>query len=105
MALTRSAAVAAWSRVAPAAIASADAHVHRATANEAVPVSTTRTGTGASPAARWAAFTVPDTDEPMWTDRISVAPPSASRWYTSAKRPGLGWDVDTSGDAPCSKRE
>ena len=38
-------------------------------------MSTMRTGTGDTWLARRAEFTVPDTDEPMWTDRISGGAP------------------------------
>ena len=37
-------------------------------------MSTMRTGTGEPAAARRAELTVPETDEPMWTDRMASAP-------------------------------
>ena len=40
---------------------------------------------------------MPDTADPMWMDRISLAPRSATRAYVSANAPGLGCDVDTAG--------
>ncbi len=49
-------------------------------AKEADPVSTMRTGTGEPAAARRAEFTVPEIDEPMWTDTMASAPPSARDW-------------------------
>ena len=64
----------------PAAAASAASQAQKATANEAVPVSTMRTGTGEPSAARRAEFTVPEMAEPMWTDTIASAPPSARDW-------------------------
>ena len=47
-------------------------------AKDAVPLSTSRTGTGDTWEASRAELSVPDTDDPMWTDRISSAPRSAT---------------------------
>jgi len=58
--------------------------VHSETANDAVPVSTIRTGTGETWAANRAEFTVPDTDEPMWTEA-----PEQSEWAARVLREEL----------------
>ena len=50
--------------------------VQQPTPKLAVPVSTRRTGTGDWRHARRAALIVPETADPMWTLRISVAPRS-----------------------------
>ena len=76
---TRRATPAARARSPPAARASPAAQTQHATANEAVPVSTISTGTGLEPAATVTALTVAEVFEPMWIDRISVAPAAASR--------------------------
>ena len=75
----RSATAAATSMEAPDRRDSAASHTQHATPKEAVPVSTSRTGTSLPAAASRALFSVPDTADPMWMDRISVAPRSAIR--------------------------
>ena len=101
---TVSATAAASSIDAPARTASAASHTQQAIPNDDVLVSTSRTGTGASSATRRALFNVPETAEPMWIDRISVAPFAAARSYAAANRPGLGCDVATDGAAPSANR-
>ena len=99
---TRRATSAAWVRSPPAANTSPAAQTQHATANDAVPVSTISTGTGLEPAATLTAFTVADVFEPMWIDRISVAPAATSCSYSVSTAPGDGAAVDT--DAPAARR-
>ncbi len=99
---TFSAIAAASSTVAPPATALAASHTQHEIPNDEVLVSTSRTGIGALPAAIRALFNVPDKAEPMWIDRISSAPCAAACSYASAKRPGLGCEVATDGDAPAA---
>src|SRR4029077_3215202 len=100
---TCSATSAASSSDAPPATASAASQRQHDTPKLAVPVSTNRPLGAARRAARRAALIVPDTADPMCTDRISSTPRDATRAYASENRPGLGCDVDTSG-RPDSKR-
>lgn len=60
-----------------------------------IPVSTTRTGTGASLAASTAASYVPETSPDRCRETIPVAPASARARYASANTSGLGLDVVT----------
>ena len=78
--LTRSAAATTSSTAAPAAAASAASQAPKATAKEALAVSTMRTGTGEPAAARRAELTVPEREEPMWTETMATAPASARDW-------------------------
>src|SRR5262245_11792178 len=94
-AATRRATSAAYGGSAPAARAPPAAHTHHAPAKDAVPVSTTSTGTGLEPAATVTALTVAEVLEPMWIERISVAPAAACSSYTARTAPGDGAAVDT----------
>ena len=60
------------------------------------------TGTGLEPAAIVTALTVADVFEPMWIDRISVAPAAPSCSYAVSTAPGDGAAVET--DAPAARR-
>ena len=60
-----------------------------------MPVSTTRTGTGASLAASTAASYVPENSADRCSETMPVAPASAAARYASAKISGLGRDVVT----------
>lgn len=77
MARARTAATAS-SALAPFAVASAAASAQKPSAIATIPVSTTRTGTGASRAARTAASYVPDSSAERWSETISSAPSAAS---------------------------
>src|SRR5437868_10532534 len=99
---TRRATSAARVRSPPAASTSPAAQTQHATANDAVPVSTTSTRTGLEPAATVTALTVADVFEPTWIDRTSVAPAAASFSYSASTAPGEGAAVDT--DAPAARR-
>ena len=92
-----SATCAAWSSVAPSAMACAAAHAQQLTPKLAVPVSTSRTGTGTAPTARRAALSVPDSAAPTCTDRMDVHPRAMRSSYAAANWPGLGRLVVTTG--------
>ena len=77
VAASSAAQVAATSTGSPLARASAAAHTQQPTPNDAVPVSTSRTGMGLPDTARRALLSVPDNWEPMWMD-VSALPDTAA---------------------------
>lgn len=90
-----SAAATASSSVPSPSAASAAASAQNPSAIATMPVSTTRTGTGAFFAASTAASYVPENSADRCSETIPVAPVSAAVRYAAAKTSGLGRDVVT----------